>query len=60
MIELRQHFQSNQARSNINHYDATMLLKYATVSIILLITICLASMAPGTPSDAFAFMNVFP
>ncbi len=58
MIELRQYFQSNQARSNINHYHATMLLRYAAVSVILLVTICLASMAPGTLS--FAHMTVFP
>jgi hypothetical protein len=60
MIEMRQLFQNNQARPNINHYDATSLLAYAAASILLLITIYLTSMAPGTASDALVLMTVFP
>ncbi len=60
VIESRQLVQSDQASSTIIHYDAIMLLAYAAVSAILLITIYLASMAPGTSPAAFALITAFP
>jgi hypothetical protein len=60
MIEITQLSQINNAKPKVKHYDATILLGYVALSIVLLIEICFASMSPGTAPGDFASMTVFP
>jgi len=47
-------------KDEVGSRDMTILLGYAASSILLLLLIYLASMAPGTASGDFTSMTVFP
>lgn len=60
MTEITQTSQINNTKLEIKHYDTTISLGFAALSIVFLIAIYLASMSPGTAPGAFVSMTVFP
>jgi hypothetical protein len=48
------------AQRQVQRRDATILLGYAVVAVVLLIGIYLGSMSSGTGPGDFASMTVFP
>jgi hypothetical protein len=59
MSEVTQLSQVDNA-NKVKRYDATILLGYVALAIVVLIEIYLASMSPGTEPGQFASMIAFP
>ena len=48
------------SKPNVHDYDATILLGYVALSVVVLIEIYFASISPGTALGAFKSMTIFP
>jgi hypothetical protein len=50
----------NTAQREVRSHDATIILGYAVLAIVLLIAIYLGSLSSGTAPGDFATMTIFP